>query len=512
MAVQGIISVWTYSLLFCVLHLYIKGVVCSECTDLARILEVPVVSPCQPTASHVTGSGVVFDFYESNNLVVDSCSCSITIPSTTDFTLSMSAYQGLGIDINSGCGSRIEVNSSRSGSQVMECRVFGSIAMKAGENAAVTLFKEQNGDARYCMLMSTAPSFIMDINCEAVGSPPTTTTKTTTNPMTTTTTTPLPPTTTEPTTTTTTEPTTTKPTTTTPTSTSLITTTTPTSTTVTTTLAVASQPITTTAKTATTTTKQVTKTTKPPTTTTTKPPTTTTTKPPTTTQPLVTTVQSSSPTTSPLLSSSTAISTTTTTTAGAGTNEGGQGENSGNDNLMIIIPVVVGFFLLLLLLVVVTQLVRTKKKQTKDPDMEKFRFGHTFPKHSVFLHSTGMVENTKYDSKEDLHRYSDRYISVTNPVYNHGEAEHLPDLTDQQVTDFTHNSEPDKIISEITLNDTEVNNEAPLYAVVNKTNTNISLDLSKMSDFSSNSSSEVNSIGMLEENERNLRHEETFHY
>ncbi|XP_033729412.1 uncharacterized protein LOC117318548 [Pecten maximus] len=337
MAIREMFSVWTSALTLSCVYLSIRDIECSECSDLASLLETPSLTPCQTTTTHVTGSSVVFDFYDSYNLGVDSCSCSVMIPSTTNFELSMYAYYGLGIDSNPGCGSKIEVNSNQSGSQIMECRVFGSISMQTGDQAIVKLTREPNADSRYCMIMST---------------------------------------------------------------------------------------------------------------------------------------------------------------------------------VVIIIPVVVGVFFLLLLVVLVTQLAktcRTKSKQNPEIDMEKIRFGQTFPKNGVFLHPTDMVETTHYDSKEDLHGHNDRYIGVTNPVYIHEEFEYLPEITDLEVANFTsnHDSESGKIISGSNNNNTH---DAPLYAVVNKSRTNDYLDFSKMADFSSKSSSDLSGIGMLDENERNLRQEESFHY
>ncbi|XP_060071629.1 uncharacterized protein LOC132551498 [Ylistrum balloti] len=155
MAVRGTISTWTSVFTVTCLFLWVKDVDCSECSELASLLETPFILPCQTTTTHVTGSSVVFDFYDSASLTVDRCSCSVTIPSTSNFRLSMSAYQGLGIVSDPGCGSQIEVNNSRSELLTMVCQVFGSLSMNTGDNAVVKLIREQNADSRYCMMMNT---------------------------------------------------------------------------------------------------------------------------------------------------------------------------------------------------------------------------------------------------------------------------------------------------------------------------------------------------------------------
>ncbi|XP_069133027.1 uncharacterized protein [Argopecten irradians] len=495
---------------------------CSECSDLASLLDTPSISPCQPTTTRVTGSSVVFDFYDSYNLQTSSCSCSVMIPSTVNFELSMYRYYGMGIDTNPGCGSKIEVNSSRSGSLTMECRVFGSISMLTGDKASVTLSRDQNADSRYCMITSTKPPFIMDIECDAVGSPPTTSPpttttspKTTTLLQTTTVRTTMPKTTT---TTTTDKPTTTPETTTqrpttikTTTATQPITTTT-TKTTPTTTKPTSSPQVITTTTTATTT--QPTTTTKA--TTTTYLPTTPkqTTARPTTTTLSTSQEQTTTKVISPAQSTSTSSNPSSTTQATGGKTEvGGQSEDSSDKNLVIIIPVVVGIFFLLLLVVLVVQLSKTCRRKERMPklDLDKIRFGQAFPRNNMFQHPTDMIETTHYDSKEDLHGNPDRYTAVTNPIYIHEESGYLPDITDKEISHFTsiHTSESDKIISERNENNTH---EAPLYAVVDKSNKDTSLDSSKMSDVSSKSNSDLSSFGMLQENERNLRQEESYYY
>lgn len=129
----------------------------------------------------------------------------------------------------------------------------------------------------------------------------------------------------------------------------------------------------------------------------------------------------------------------------------------------------------------------------------------------MFQHPSDMIETTHYDSKEDLHGNPDRYTAVTNPIYIQEESGYLPDITDKEISHFTsiHTSESDKIISERNENNTH---EAPLYAVVDKSNKDTSLDSSKMSDVSSKSNSDLSSFGMLQENERNLRQEESYYY
>lgn len=152
--------------------------------------------------------------------------------------------------------------------------------------------------------------------------------------------------------------------------------------------------------------------------------------------------------------------------------------------------------------------------------MEKFKFNRILPNNGIFHHPSEMKETTKYDSKEDLHGHTDRNVSVTNPIYVHDEdydhAYQLPNITDEEVAHFTsaNNAEAGKVTSGYFQTGGElVHDNAPLYAVVNKTGgPNTSYTFSNTSDSISKSSGDASSTCVLNDNERNLRQEESFYY